>query len=322
MPAGAYSGDDPSNLAIQRLQSQASVSHGNAAVSLAEAHKTASMVAQSATKMVKAILDLRKGHLGDFMKTLGLATNISEVRAFRNRARRFRASGGDMRQFAANTWLEYSYGWKPLIQDVYAQAENLSQILLSNENVLCTIRSSARTQRTYNETITPNGLWQHRKEVTTTRRVRYTVRYAIPNGANSVGNVFGLQNPALVAWELVPFSFVADWFLPIGNFLEGITAWNGLVFHSGSKTETIEYRTTCATSPGRQQAGNPTSLAFGPSVTSSNNITKKDRVILSSFPTQTFPDFKDPRSFAHAASAIALLQATVLGSRKGTYVYR
>jgi hypothetical protein len=37
-------------------------------------------------------------------------------------------------------------------------------------------------------------------------------------------------------WEILPFSFVADWFLPIGPYLESLTAFHGLDFVSGSKT--------------------------------------------------------------------------------------
>jgi hypothetical protein len=32
----------------------------------------------------------------------------------------------------------------------------------------------------------------------------------------------GLYDPAGLAWELLPFSFVADWFVPIGNYLENL----------------------------------------------------------------------------------------------------
>jgi hypothetical protein len=35
---------------------------------------------------------------------------------------------------------------------------------------------------------------------------------------------WGLTDPASVAWELIPFSFVADWFVPIGDTLRAIHA--------------------------------------------------------------------------------------------------
>jgi len=48
---------------------------------------------------------------------------------------------------------------------------------------------------------------------------------------------FGLDNPFLVAWELVPLSFVADYFLPIGRVIAGMGAVSALYGAKGwSKT--------------------------------------------------------------------------------------
>jgi hypothetical protein len=41
-------------------------------------------------------------------------------------------------------------------------------------------------------------------------------------------NQLGLINPASVAWELVPLSFIADWFGTIGLWLGGFTDFVGL----------------------------------------------------------------------------------------------
>jgi hypothetical protein len=38
----------------------------------------------------------------------------------------------------------------------------------------------------------------------------------------SLQRSLGLVNPAEIAWEVVPYSFVVDWFLPIGSY---ISAW-------------------------------------------------------------------------------------------------
>ncbi len=43
-----------------------------------------------------------------------------------------------------------------------------------------------------------------------------------------LANNLGLANPAIVVWELIPFSFVVDWFVTVGQFLENGSAWLGL----------------------------------------------------------------------------------------------
>jgi hypothetical protein len=41
-------------------------------------------------------------------------------------------------------------------------------------------------------------------------------------------NGTGLLNPALLYWELMPYSFVVDWFIPVGDVLASLTAGLGL----------------------------------------------------------------------------------------------
>lgn len=319
-----YPEEDPSNLAIAKLQGDVSSSAGNAMVTLAEADKTAKMVANSATKIAKAIGSLRKGRLGDFMQNLGMTTSGSEVRAYRNRWRRKAAQQSDMRQFAANSWLEYSYGWKPLLSDIYAQAQNLAEVLTQHHYEIHERRGSAKTRRVYDETIgTGLPIWMNKKTVIVESKVVYIVRYRIPDGGSSVANTFGLVNPLEVAWELIPFSFVADWFIPIGNFLAGLTAYNGLEFSSGVRVGQRKAVARCDTSPGpgRMNGSFRERAVFG-GYRSEAHMHEIKRTVLSGFPRQSLPQFKDPRSFAHAASAISLLQSMFLGSRNGAVTYR
>ena len=49
------------------------------------------------------------------------------------------------------------------------------------------------------------------------------------------------NNPLLTAWELVPYSFVVDWFIPIGDFLSQFSASHGLQYVSGTSVTYIKY---------------------------------------------------------------------------------
>lgn len=53
----------------------------------------------------------------------------------------------------------------------------------------------------------------------------------------------GLLNPEIVAWELLPFSFVADWFIPIGSYLEArsITKMVTGLYTTSDKMESKKY---------------------------------------------------------------------------------
>jgi hypothetical protein len=52
-----------------------------------------------------------------------------------------------------------------------------------------------------------------------------------------LANKLGFVNPAVIAWELVPFSFVVDWFVPVGNFLSQWTDFVGLSLQNGYTTK-------------------------------------------------------------------------------------
>jgi hypothetical protein len=53
-----------------------------------------------------------------------------------------------------------------------------------------------------------------------------------------LANKLGFVNPGVIAWELVPFSFVIDWFVPVGNFLSQWTDFVGLTLQKAYTTKT------------------------------------------------------------------------------------
>lgn len=311
-----------------------SQSSGNLGVTLAEAGKTAKMIGNTAVKLAKAVSALKKGRLGDFGDVLGLTFTTPQKRAFSrsyNRGWSHPPKAGwhsDYRQFAANTWLEYSYGWKPLLSDIHSQAQNLANVLTKHEYVVREARGSGKeTKETkFIKLDTSEGLWEAPHLVKQETRFRFLVRYRLQNGAAHTANTFGLLNPLEVAWELVPFSFVADWFLPIGSFLGQLSASHGLEFHSGveSKRRILQIQAQARATGRRIRpfAGAWKTLALNGGWSGSAWKDLKWRSKLTDFPSQQFPTFKDPRSFAHAASAIALLQSVFLGSGRNQGSYR
>lgn len=314
-----FLGEDPSNLAISRLQKEVAQSSGSILVTLAEGHKTAKMIAETATKLAQCYRSLRKGNLGFAAESLGLTYTKSRQLTYRRNVRVIRRESSlDAEQFVAQQWLAMSYGWKPLLSDVYAQAENFARIMVDRSFVLRQVSASAKSEewRDKKETIA-GGNWYNRRTDRILNVVRYTVRYTVQDGPAKVANTFGLLNPALVAWELVPFSFVADWFLPIGNFLENLTAYNGLSFGDGTK----KHLRVNQVSDRFDSYGNPVLLGGGlwrttlnVSAAGSAEYVTKVRTPIYSWPYMGAPQFKDPRSFAHAASAIALIQSVFRGS--------
>lgn len=121
----------------------------------------------------------------------------------------------------SSLWLEMVYGWLPLMKD----AEEGAQFLAHHLNVPLqrTYRTSVvKNQRGRRETdlvwcpTYPVGKKIYGYWVKTHRRsliARVRERESIPK-------LLGLTSLESVAWELVPWSFVVDWFMPIGDWLE------------------------------------------------------------------------------------------------------
>jgi hypothetical protein len=308
--------------AIGRLLDSLSETKGSLAVSMAEIDKTAAMVAQTATRLVKAYRGLRSGDLGAFADTVGITISRRRIKAYRQRFKQMERRS-DTKQFASATWLEYTYGWKPLVSDVYTQAENLARYLTQRQGVIREVRGSAKELKTSIEKQPAvNSDWSKEKIVESLVRISYTVRYKCPDGSPSFVNTFGLNNPLIVAWELLPFSFVADWFIPIGDYLSGLTATSGLLFHSGTRTR--HYKVTCrhratAGPPYPDQGGTRTPyLTIGGLMEQQKR--GKTRTVLSDFPRPKLT-FKNPLSVSHAISALSLMQAVFHGGESRSWRY-
>jgi len=97
------------------------------------------------------------------------------------------------------------------------------------------------------------GVWEPEDFNATTRRTVFysrdvpvelsvkTIIHATVNGPELASlKQFGLANPLSIAWELVPWSFVVDWVLPVGEFLDACTATFGLTFKDGCRVETAK----------------------------------------------------------------------------------
>lgn len=121
-------------------------------------------------------------------------------------------------------WLEWVYGWKPLANSIYGATENM--ILASAKDGSGVsghpIRASASEVSDWRTTrVTVDGV-STVTEIEKLYQCRITGFWALTTGGlNSVANYTSL-NPVSIAWELVPYSFVADWFVDIGGYLRNM----------------------------------------------------------------------------------------------------
>ena len=116
----------------------------------------------------------------------------------------------------------------------------------------------------------------------------------------------GLLNPLSVAWELVPYSFVADWFLPVGSYLNNLDYDLGLRFLKGWITTKTLVSGHVESLGGTHSSGATTQTWSGGYI--SCEVSGITRQGMGSFPAVPYPRWKDPISLSHALNAIALLR--------------
>jgi hypothetical protein len=134
----------------------------------------------------------------------------------------------DLIDGAANNWLAYRYGIKPLVSDIIALANMCENIqhrvlyLLEHRQITDTVRFRSKSENTYSINATGPG------PVTLSYRENVTqvvgCQACWPNFVvsddfvqSAVYRYMGLDNILSNIWEVLPFSFVLDWFVDVGG---------------------------------------------------------------------------------------------------------
>lgn len=153
----------------------------------------------------------------------GLASDI--FRTFRSLRRgRFPKGPESWTKEAANRWLAYQYGIKPLMSDIYNGIDEMSRVIPKpvyrryGKRAQSTFRNVDLHPNPYVPIRTSQGQWSLRSRVTA----------VITPSPIKTAAEYGLTNPLLLAWELIPYSFVVDWMIPVGDTLASLDALVGV----------------------------------------------------------------------------------------------
>ena len=203
-------------------------------------------------------------------------------------------------------WLEYSFGWAPLLSDIYTMLNNTFDVPSAF------VRQVYRSR--YPDVYLENGsnTKVFRQGVFKVRGVATGIVYVdIP--AIHAASQYGITNPLATAWEALPFSFVVDWFVPVGDFINSLGATGGLKFKDYSLTSTIEWE-------GKITATHRHSVWDSWASAGSGNSTyywKHKKRQTNDSPSWLYPGPKGPmdQSLTRVSYALSLI-ASVFGSKK------
>nr|URG15982.1 MAG: maturation protein [Leviviridae sp.] len=260
----------------------------NMGIALAEGSKTIKLVEKNVVRIALSLRELRRGNFSNAARTLG----ISKPNSRYTRARNLQTSD------VSSLWLELQYGWRPLLSDVYEGAKAFASI--ANHPRTKRYSASRKISTTFKSS---NINLDHVGRVDVTRKITYLATETL-----STPRSLGLMDPLSVAWEVVPYSFVIDWFVPVGTYLESYNTIPRLTgrFFTTDRTVRRQVYVNRAGKPGFQAAF----WAGSRGISTDFNLTRTYSTSLS-VPLPTFNPLSQALSPLRVANAIALARQLI-----------
>lgn len=216
---------------IDQLNSRIQQNSWEVSQSLGEMPETVELLLSASRRLLLAYKYAKQGRMVKALYTLG----VDPKRAKKT-----------VRGKISGSILEFQYGWKPLMQEIHSLATAIEEGLKQPVSKPITVELSEEFDLSDSY---PEGFlqWTH------SGSGRFIVKAGIEARVNSdfltkLGS-HGLTNPASLAWELFPLSFVIDWFVPIGSFLSGLSTPIGVSFEDGYLTKKAEWERRSTVSP-------------------------------------------------------------------------
>jgi hypothetical protein len=209
----------------------------------------------------------------------------------------------------ASNWLEYQYGWKPLLSDLYEATVKY----YGNPRPKVFRAASAGEMEIFSPATT-NFVGYTRTSPTYKKvKVKVVVEFTINDTSLATLSEWGIVDPLALAWELTPYSFVVDWFSSIGDYLSTLNL-SGITFTRGYWDVHKDYSISVTCTPkfllgaglGKLQGLPPGTYGISGAFTSRAYSFKRE--LMSDFPMGQIYLKSNPFSTEHVANAIALLR--------------
>lgn len=198
------------NRLAARLTKEMSTVKGELLTSMIEAQDTFDMITNRARQLGAAYLAVRNGKFNKAASILSMSHVPRNVRV-----------GSVKRQSPTALWLEYWLGWAPLMGDIGL----ISDVINNQKPIYNQAFSVGVTQvdvwRVYSHDVVVPDRLVSTSDINYAFNTHFTAygKARVTNQNYRLATQLGLTNPALTAWQLVPFSFIVDWVVNVGQVL-------------------------------------------------------------------------------------------------------
>jgi hypothetical protein len=172
--------------------------------------------------------------LGELRETIHMVTRpaqalrraVSTYSSAAKKAGRRARSASARAKAISGTWLEHSYGWRPLLQDVDDGMKALARIpRIIGDPITYRFATTDKSAFFTQEVVVYSDCWaKHTWTDVSACAVRYKglVAYENESTADSWQSNWGLtlDNFAPTVWELIPYSFLVDYFSNVGDVID------------------------------------------------------------------------------------------------------
>lgn len=193
-------------------------------LNLAELDKSLVMAANRCRQIVDICTSLRKGRV---VSAYGMASGLYGASA--KEAKTWKKRAVKRKQSMSDAYLETAFGWQPIADDLQ-NIVNVLQVDFGPELV----KGKAVESVPFHS---KDGGKDISGAVVTRSELGGHVVVTNPN--LFLANQLGVVNAGVVAWDLVPGSFMVDWFLPVGKFLRSLSNGFGADVHRPYKTVSV-----------------------------------------------------------------------------------
>lgn len=290
--SGLFNGFAPKHLgdASEEAQTQAlnkltesdspSGSQASFGSALLQMRSTLSDIGRITSALVKGTSHAMAGNYGRAFNALGISKDLLSHKG------------------ASDKFLFGIYGILPTVNDL----KDLHDQMRGHAATTKILRIRGQANRTDGWSGTISG--GHQSTVTVSTGARCGIVAAVIDPVIHSLSQQGLINPASIAWDLVPYSFVFDWLLPIGDILRGYESELGLQFISGYISQRTTANVTTTVTP------YDTGSFRGSGTSTTDETFRFTRTGLTSFPMPSMYIKKNWASTWHGAEALALLSQT------------
>jgi len=195
--------------------------------------------------------------------------------------------------------LQYNFGVAPLVGDLYSSVEALRFRL--NKPLRRKLSVGVKVGRDKPFTYGPHSYF----DVECVYKERAKISYEL-NPSQYLSQDFDFGNPVEWAWELIPFSFVVDWAIPIGSWLGRLDALQGVGDINGTVTIRRDNRWKYVSVDSKTYESPGTY----------HGVTYK-RSVITTIPMPPFPKWSPSLSWRRAINGVSLLLGISKSCRSG-----